>query len=239
MRRLLLLTVAFVVAVIFGYWIPAIVRHFARFGSVAHSLARPGFCLVLFALLFASPALRSQFRVSWRWTWVLLIPLVFLGLNTASLFAHPPFFPAVLAAALVLDGLAIGFMEEFLFRGVAFLGEPEASPKATVFLSALVFSLLHLMGLTTGADPHEVQRLVVFAFPAGITFGIIRMATGSIAWPVVLHGLIDATGYLAYPQAAPVGRLGAGLVAFSAVATGVLFFVHPAMKPKRLTMRCS
>ncbi len=124
MRRLLLLTVAVVVAVIFGYWIPALVRHFTEFGSVVPRLARPGFCLVLVALLLASPTLQSQLRVSWRWTRVLLIPLVYLGLNTAGLFAHPTFFPTALAAALVLDGLTIGFIEEFLFRGVRFSRRP-------------------------------------------------------------------------------------------------------------------
>ncbi len=239
MRRIFLLTVAFVVAVIFGYWIPAIVRHFARFGSLVDTLARLGFCLVLFGLLFASPTLRSQFRINWQWTWVLLIPIGYLGQNAMVLSSHPGFFSAVLAVALVLDGLAIGFLEEFLFRGVAFLGDPEASPKKIVFLSSLVFSLLHFTGLTTGVDSHVVQHLVVFAFPAGITFGIIRMATGSIAWPVVMHGLVDATALLGYPRATLTGRLAASLGAFSLLATAVLFFAHPAMRSKRLTKRSS
>ena len=77
--------------------------------------------------------------------------------------------------------LAPGFAEEMLMRGYMqrrFL--QRWSPSLSIFVSASLFALLHVM-------PHTV----VFAFPIGLWFGYVAWKTDSI-WPTILgHVLIN------------------------------------------------
>jgi membrane protease YdiL (CAAX protease family) len=147
---------------------------------------------------------------------------VFLGL--------PKIVPGALRVILVLDGFAIGAIEEFFFRGVAFLGRGQATPKRTVLITAISFSVIHFVGLTTGVPIHNVLHVMIGALPIGILFGVIRLATGSIAWCICLHGAIDASAYLAGGGWRGWELANSTLFLVSVSSATILFFAHPKMR---------
>jgi membrane protease YdiL (CAAX protease family) len=54
-------------------------------------------------------------------------------------------------------------------------------------LSTSFFSILHL--------PHEVGILKAIAvFPGGLLLAYVRLKTGGVFWPMILHGLANTAG---------------------------------------------
>jgi len=201
-----------------------------RFGAPVDNLDGFFLLLPLAAAFLFSPKLRRLFPVRLTWTWILLIPLSDVFLNLAF-FTHPQCISGGFSmASLIIGGFATGFKEELFFRGFAFMRAGEPSPRDTVFLTTICFSLMHFLNLLSGDTMDQVAFTICFSFALGLALGMIRIVTGSIAWCVLIHGAVDA----ALPFANTDSRayqISAALVMFTTVvASFIVFFTHPSMR---------
>ena len=108
--------------------------------------------------------------------------------------------PMVLIST-ILAGLAIGFSEEIMFRGivVSYLMKVFRNSKSIliiVIVSALTFGIMHSLNAIIG-DPLEDTLLQVFyCFATGILYAAVYLRTGNL-WPtIILHSIGDITGFL-------------------------------------------
>jgi membrane protease YdiL (CAAX protease family) len=143
----------------------------------------------------ASPSLRS-----WGITLpvavysLLVYPLLFtgkLGLNLSQ--------PS-LAAGVALNGFAAGALEDLVFRGLilSLLLNSNSDDQSwnkmwgAILISALLFSLPHLLNLFAGHAEARVLAQLVWSFLLGVVLACLRI-TGRSVWPVaVLHGVMNA-----------------------------------------------
>lgn len=100
--------------------------------------------------------------------------------------------------------LAVGFAEEYLFRGVLqslFLKKYINNKRGiliSVFIPALIFGLFHFVNLTRGGPAAAVIIQVVFATFIGFFFGAMVLKTNKITPVALTHGLINFFFSLAF-----------------------------------------
>jgi membrane protease YdiL (CAAX protease family) len=165
-----------------------------RFGADTANLEGFFMLLPLAGAFVLSPKLRRLFPIRLTWTWVSLIPLSAVFFNLAFLGNTDGIGIGFPMASLIIEGFATGFKEELFFRGFAFARGGESTPRETVLLTAICFSLMHLLNFFSGWTMLEVVFSLCLTFAFGLSFGVMRLATGSIAWGVLIHGAMDATG---------------------------------------------
>ena len=77
--------------------------------------------------------------------------------------------------------------EEIAWRGVMLvLFTRKYSDRKSILVTALGFSLLHLLNLLFGVDPAFVLRQVIFSFGTGVFYGVLVLRTKSLL-PAMLH----------------------------------------------------
>ena len=99
-----------------------------------------------------------------------------------------------LFTALVAVPLSTVLVEEVAFRGVLWgLVAHDHGPRWVIAVTAALFGLWH-------ADQHRGRAafgVVLFTALAGVVFGLLRQAGGSLLGPVVLHWAANGLGVLA------------------------------------------
>ncbi|MDC7122566.1 CPBP family intramembrane metalloprotease [Cellulomonas fimi] len=177
---------------------------FASAESVAFGLLAPlvlgAVALVVFVTsvrwwgpLFGPQPVRGR-----RWMWIapvlVVVPVALrlLGIDYAS-------YAAGVVAVTLLAGLFVGFVEELLTRGIVvkMLRDSGRSEWVVMVVSSLVFALLHSANLLSGMSPATVGFTVVYTFGFGVAMYLTLRVTGSLLWPILLHGLFDPTLFLA------------------------------------------
>jgi membrane protease YdiL (CAAX protease family) len=197
--------------------------------------------LLLMAIIASHRSWRVYFLITYQWTWTLLLLLPYVLLN--ALDCDPSHLATgIPLLMLVLINLGVGLKEEIFFRGFAFLGGGLNHPRYTVFLTSLVFGLLHWKALEGGDWKTFVWLQLLGAFILGLIFGIIRVATGSLFWPVLLHMFIDLISVLS-PETEAITKFLGDRHAFTMatqifsitmlISTVIVIFRHPAMKLKK------
>jgi membrane protease YdiL (CAAX protease family) len=110
-------------------------------------------------------------RIAWRnffLGWGLaLVSMVLLGVAMTAADVFTPYFRVPLEKALsriagaIAAGVFVGFLEEFFFRGILFLGLREYGPRLRAYLFAnLFYSVLHFV---KPGDDYFLQGLELFA----------------------------------------------------------------------------
>ena len=196
------ITAAFIVATVLFVSVPASRFNDPAAREYAAAIARLVLALVaIVALRQSSPdALRSPTPRSW---WIILpvavyslivYPLLFTG--TLALNLSDP----NLAGGVAVNGFAAGALEEFVFRGLILSlwlssGLEDQKPNnawRAIVVSALFFSLPHVLNVFAGQAEARVITQLVWSFLLGAVFACLRIVGGSI-WPVaVLHGAMNA-----------------------------------------------
>lgn len=98
---------------------------------------------------------------------------------------------------LLFGCLAVGFAEEFLFRGIiqSLLLKKYAHKKngivMSVFFAALIFGLFHLLNLFKNGNVTAVIIQVVYATIIGFFFGVLVLKTNKIIPLAITHALIN------------------------------------------------
>lgn len=158
---------------------------------------KAGFVVVL--ILFVT-ARRAWRRLGFcggpgRRFWVLMLPA---WLSAAlSLVQGPVDIPSSRAIGWLGLGILIALGEETIFRGIVLNAFAGRGPRIAIVSSAILFGLIHLVGLGGGVDIRMVVAQMVFASGLGISFAWVRLASGSI-WPsVIAHAVMDGIGLAA------------------------------------------
>ena len=103
---------------------------------------------------------------------------------------------AIDVVLLCLAMLSVGFVEEFIFRGIlqSIMLKRYIDQKNGIYISvllpALLFGLLHLVNLDPSNIAASVSQ-VIYAFFIGSAFGAILLKTNKLIPLAILHGLID------------------------------------------------
>jgi uncharacterized protein len=98
----------------------------------------------------------------------------------------------VLLAVTLVVLVAVG--EEITFRGLVLPGLlARHRVGAAVVMSSALFGMTHLVNLVLGAQLPEVVLQVVFSGLGGAGYAALRLRTGSLWPPLVLHAAYDLT----------------------------------------------
>lgn len=121
---------------------------------------------------------------------VLLFPVMTVIYGYLAGFRELPL--PTLILAFVSVALA-GVIEELAFRGVLLsILLPKGLWRAVIVTSAL-FGLMHLSNLALGSPWYSVLLQVTFATMAGTGYAAMRIRTGSLWPPIILHAAFDLT----------------------------------------------
>lgn len=202
----------------------------SRLWKSAGELAEILLTVLLMLLIVSIPFFRRSLAFGLKGSSVLLVAFAYCVPNLWCLKMPDAQVGILSLTSLAMGAFAVGVNEEIFLRGFAFSGEGEMTPKFTVGLTAVVFGLLHLLNLTTGAPLAEVLGSIILATEIGVIFGIIRVATGSLFWCALVHGLIDASFQFADAGTAIYQNIAAGTIVALMPVTAPLFLFHPRMK---------
>ncbi len=171
----------------------------------------PALILVLLGARL-SPLFQAGLSGRKFWRTLIVLGLIILGLlcfispslqNIAATNTAFATLAWVAPVSFIWIALEAGLNEEFLFRAVlqTRLQALFRSPRAGVFVSALVFAVAHAPGLYLrgGAEVHgssaDLLQVIAYTFavlaPMGLLFGLIYARTKSLLLVVLLHGLVD------------------------------------------------
>ena len=121
---------------------------------------------------------------------VLLFPTLTVGVGYFAGFRHVEVSILILAFASVV---LAGVVEETAFRGILLTRLLPRGLWAAVLLSSALFGLLHIANLFLGSPWQTVLLQVTFAAMAGTGYAAMRLRTGSLWPPIMLHALFDLT----------------------------------------------
>ena len=129
----------------------------------------------------------------------------------------------------------IGVAEESIFRGIILQTLLPKGVLRALFLSTLLFALLHVGNLFAGLSWGYILGQVLNAFGGGIAYAVMRVRTGSI-WPaVILHSLTDFGALtLITTTGVPQPTLLIGLLAGGIMCSLYLIYAAIALRPSKL-----
>lgn len=128
---------------------------------------------------------------------LILIPLYLVLIGVLSLLGTD--LSSISAIDMILLSLAmisVGFVEEFIFRGIlqsVFLKKYSHQKNGiliSIFLPAALFGGLHLLNLNMSNIAASISQ-AIYAFFIGAAFGAILLKTNKLIPLAILHGLID------------------------------------------------
>lgn len=128
---------------------------------------------------------------------LILIPLYLVIIGVLSLLGTDlSGISAIDIMLLSLAMISVGFVEEFIFRGIlqsVFLKEYSHRKNGiliSIFLPAVLFGGIHLLNLNMSNIAASISQ-AVYAFFIGATFGAILLKTNKLFPLAIIHGLID------------------------------------------------
>jgi membrane protease YdiL (CAAX protease family) len=181
---------------------------------------------------FVVPPLRPGLLVG-------LVPaclLVVAGVGIA--FRGFPSAQAGFVPTLLFGQFMIGFNEETASRGILLHGlERLRSRRFALILSSVLFGVTHLAGLAFGLPLGESLNRVLGASILGLMLGVVRLRTGSIWFPIAIHGLWNFAflGALTIPESelGPLADLPVLAVFSVPVIVGLLRLVERVQRGRR------
>ncbi|WP_297081250.1 CPBP family intramembrane glutamic endopeptidase [uncultured Demequina sp.] len=136
------------------------------------------------------PALRDRHRAP---AWTIIAPLLMVGMVVFNLVGTD-FGQLETSYLLVLAGgmLLVGLGEELTTRGVLLVSmRGRANEFVAWLVSTVCFGLMHLLNFVFGQDLGGTLQQVALTMIFGTGFYILRRATGSLIWAMLLHALWD------------------------------------------------
>ena len=133
------------------------------------------------------PALVERTRAR-RWT--AIAPALVLVLAVVNLvFTQWSNIGVDFVIAGLVVGVLVGFGEEFTTRGLLLVGLRARLREVLGWLfTCLAFGLIHGLNILLGAPVLGTVQQIVLAAAQGSAFYALRRVTGSLIWPMALHG---------------------------------------------------
>ena len=130
------------------------------------------------------------------------LPLLLISTSNLWLGLRMALTPAALGIHILLM-LAVGFLEELIFRGFLFEALREKSLKTAVLVSSLTFGVGHLVNFFNGSGMSfgEVLFQIVFAALFGFLFVMVYLRSGSLIPCILSHQAVNILSAFANRQA--------------------------------------
>ncbi|MEB5784501.1 CPBP family intramembrane glutamic endopeptidase [Staphylococcus pseudoxylosus] len=126
--------------------------------------------------------------------WYPIIIALFMLITHINKFDEITLFTLFL---LIISNFLVGAFEEIFCRGIIFKNLLNYySPIKSGILSALIFSLAHIVNFFSDSEPFEVISQILYAFFLGILFAAIYYKTKNIWTVILLHAFIDFSASL-------------------------------------------
>lgn len=121
--------------------------------------------------------------------------------------------------------LCVGFLEEFIFRGLLFRAMEKDNLKAAVIVTSLTFGFGHIINLFNGSGMDLIANVgqVVSAVAFGFLFVTIFMKSGSLLVCIAAHSTINALSAFAVSPS-PIWDLITALILTVIAASYALIF---------------
>lgn len=162
-------------------------------------LSKGLFVAVMVALMVKYGGLKFYgFERGKSW-WFLVPALPFLVLTILVLINPESPYGLGLQATLGWTMVAafVGIGEEGIFRGVLWRAMEERGILITSLVTSLLFGSVHLTGLLGDIPWQVITAQAVFAFGVGMMFAAVRLVSGSLIAPIVMHAVFDAGAIVA------------------------------------------
>ncbi len=101
-------------------------------------------------------------------------------------------FTAVESVIYILSMLCVGFLEEFIFRGLLFTAMKKNGVKAAIAVSSLTFGIGHIVNLLNGAELIPTLLQICYATAIGFLFTIIFYKSKNLYPCIIAHGIINS-----------------------------------------------
>lgn len=139
------------------------------------------------------PALFERKRSQHKWP--IFVPALMLVVAVVNLFSTDwAKFDASFILSLLALGVAVGFCEELLSRGLLLTAFRSRLSEVWVWLlTSVLFGGMHIINAALGAPLGITLAQVVIAAMSGTCFYIVRRVTGSLIWAMALHGIWDVS----------------------------------------------
>ena len=199
-RRPMLFVVLLLLVILVTFVLAGAITFQLKLSALAMTLIGEG-VLALIAILLLS-------RLHWwrevgfrlpsnlRYLWFFTVPCLPIILNIAFFgVSNPGIERLLLFLALAL---LVGFVEETYFRGMMLRALLIRGPWQAVIISSLFFGILHVLNAAAGANLAATLLQVVYAVAIGLMFAALALRTQTILPLIVIHGLTDFFGYLAF-----------------------------------------
>ncbi|MGB0891053.1 MAG: CPBP family intramembrane glutamic endopeptidase [Flavobacteriaceae bacterium] len=127
--------------------------------------------------------------------WIIIFPLSFLVLLNGLFLNSIPDYSYINLALLLLYCISIGFSEELSLRSVLLplisnlFGNNKKAKIRAIFISSLIFGLLHLIKFDKGFYGEISQ--VLFATFIGVMFGATLLVIKRVYPLIIIHAVID------------------------------------------------
>jgi membrane protease YdiL (CAAX protease family) len=183
------------------------------------------FAVALLLVLAKWDGLRNHgFRRGQSW-WFLLPAAPFLALGTMLLINPEAAYGLGVGAALgwIMVSIFVAIGEEGVFRGLMWRALEDRGALTTSVVTSLLFGTVHLVGLFTDNPWQIIVSLAVFAAGGGMMFAAVRLVSGSVMAPLVLHAVFDAAALIS--SGGSKGLLTDTMSVERLVFPGIAFFV--------------
>lgn len=140
----------------------------------------------------------------WRLAW---LPMLYIlaALAMAVVFGLPP---ATVLIFVAINCLFVGFSEELMLRGAVLQAfRHTVSIWPAVLLTSVVFGAMHSLNVFVTGDLKAALIQSSAAFLSGILFIALRLRTGSLWPPIIVHALWD---FATFTLAGAVGGMHPG-----------------------------
>lgn len=182
--------ILFVIGVILGGIVAGFLNAGGFDSAISGSIVR-----ILLGIVFLVFSLRKiRLANSFKGFVIMLPALLFAAYKIPYHFVSGGGTVNMITLPIILIGLAPAVFEEVLFRGILIfnLKKKYSNPITIVFISALVFSLIHLTNII-GMDVISLSIQLIMAFVVGVVLGAVYLKTGDIVSVIIAHFLIDVT----------------------------------------------
>lgn len=92
----------------------------------------------------------------------------------------------------IISMIAIGFIEEILFRGFLLHALLNRSVKTAIIISSLTFGLGHIVNLVNGSDFTATFLQIIYACSIGLMLSVFVIRIGNIIPCCIFHGVFNA-----------------------------------------------
>ncbi len=96
----------------------------------------------------------------------------------------------------VLTGAAkgiAGIVEEFIFRGLLFMGMCKSNVKSAIIVSSLTFGIGHIVNLLNGAPVFDTVCQIIYAVAIGFCFTVVFKTGKSLIPCIIAHFVVNAS----------------------------------------------